>query len=68
MYYNGDIMTPSMPAMAAIFKNRVVTKSPGPTLLPNFYVYLQHYSCKHVFSIRVENSIAPGQMVSPEVS
>ena len=33
------------------------------TLLPNFYpVKMQHSSCKHVFSIRVENSLDPDQM------
>ena len=33
------------------------------TALLNFYpVNLQHSSCKHVFSIRVENSVDPDQM------
>ena len=39
------------------------------TLLPNFYpVNLQHSSCKHVFSIWVENSVDPCQMASWENS
>ena len=39
------------------------------TLLPNIYlVNLQHSSCKHVFSIRVENSVDPDQMASSEAS
>ena len=39
------------------------------TTLPIFYhVNLHHSSCKHVFSIRVENSVNPGQMASSEAS
>ena len=39
------------------------------TLFPNFYlVNLQHSSCKHTFSISVENSVDPDQMASPEAS
>ena len=35
------------------------------TLIPNLYpVNLQHSSCKHVFSIRVENTGDPDKMVS----
>ena len=34
-------------------------------LLPNFkHVYLQHSSCEHVFTIKVENSVDPDQMAS----
>ena len=32
-------------------------------LLPNVY-NLQNFSCKHVFSIRVENSVDPDQLAS----
>ena len=36
---------------------------------PKFYpVNLQHSSCKHVFSIRAENTVDPDQMASPEAS
>ena len=39
------------------------------TLLPNFNpVKLKHSSCKHLFSIRVENSVDPDQMASLEAS
>ena len=38
------------------------------TLLPNFYpVNLQHSTCKHVFSIRLENSV-DDQMALSEAS
>ena len=31
--------------------------------LPNFYPFnLQHSSCNHIFTIRVENSVDPDQM------
>ena len=42
--------------------------------MPNSYIYLLypvnllHSSCKHVFSIRVENSVDPDQMASSETS
>ena len=37
--------------------------------LPNCYtVNLQHSSCKHIFPIRVENSVDPVQMASSEAS
>ena len=37
------------------------------TTLPNFDpVNLHHSSCKHVFSIRVQNRVDPGQMASLE--
>ena len=40
-----------------------------PTLLPNIYpVKLLHSSCKHVFSIKVENSVDPDQLASDEAS
>ena len=36
---------------------------------PQFYpVNLQNSSCKHVFSIRVENRVDPDQMASSEAS
>ena len=39
------------------------------TLFPKFYpVNLQHSSRKHVFSIRVENSVDPDQMALLEAS
>ena len=35
------------------------------TLLPDFYpVNLQQFSCKHFFSVRVENSVNPNQISS----
>ena len=38
-------------------------------LLPNFYpVNMQHSSCEHVFSVKVENCEDPDQMASLEVS
>ena len=38
------------------------------TLLPNFYPFnLQHFTCKHLFSIRLENSVDPDQLASSEV-
>ena len=38
-------------------------------LLPNFYtVHLQHSSCMHAFSFKVENSVNPDQMHSLEAS
>ena len=39
------------------------------TLFPNVYlVNLKHSSCKHAFSIRVENSVDPDQTASLEAS
>ena len=39
------------------------------TLLPLFYpINMQHSSCKHVFSIRVETSVNPDQMASSEAT
>ena len=39
------------------------------TLLPKFYpVNLQHSTCKHVFSIIVENSVDHDQIASSEAS
>ena len=39
------------------------------TLLPNLYpTNLQHSSCKHVFSMRGENSVDPDQVTSSETS
>ena len=40
------------------------------TLLPNSYFCfnMQHSSCKHVFSIRLENDVDPDQMASSEAS
>ena len=36
---------------------------------PEFYPFiLQHFSCKHAFSIRVENSVDPDQMALSEAS
>ena len=39
------------------------------THLPNFYlVYLQHSSCKQVFSIRVKNNLNPDQVALSEAN
>ena len=39
------------------------------TLLPNFYpVNMQHSSCMHVLSVRVENGVDPDPMASLEAS
>ena len=36
---------------------------------PQFYpVNQQHSGCKHIFSIRVENSVDPDQIASTEAS
>ena len=45
-----------------------------PSHAEYFYMYnttsinLQHRDCKHIFSIRVENSVDPDQIASSETS
>ena len=49
--------------------NIVLTSYFYVQLLSNFYHFsLQHSSCQHVFSVKVENSVDPDQMASSEVS